>query len=439
MRREPGLSHTQAVPPLQKRSRRAAARVCLFATISAALASCAQSTIATDPDALRGSGHAGNGVADGATALPDALPEAGALTDLGPPPDVRPALPPCSDGDDDGDGFGTGASCAGPDCDDRNGVVHPDAPEACNGGDDDCDGRIDERLGQRACGDGVCRTLVDNCQSGRPQLCVPAAPQSETCNGLDDDCDLRVDEDAGVTVCGQGSCERVAECQAGVEQPCVPGAAADEQCNRVDDDCDGKSDEGFHTESVQTTYTDLRTHHETCDGSGYRVSPGCNAAMHRFCGGRGCKSSGFGPLENSGDVAAVACVGGGETIDVPFATLSAIQGGCAPEGQRIGAVCNSAIHRYCAAAGFATGFGPVESGADHLVVTCLPATFAELLVVPYAELSTRHGPCNGQPQVAGPDCNAAINRHCSALGFVTGFGPVEHNGGDTATIACLRP
>ncbi len=81
----------------------------------------------------------------------------------------------------------------------------PRGDEACNGEDDDCDGRVDEGV-QNACG-----------QCGP----VPA----EACNGEDDDCDGRVDEGV-LNACGQ----------------CGPVPA--EICDGVDNDCNGTIDDG---------------------------------------------------------------------------------------------------------------------------------------------------------------------------------------------------
>jgi len=88
--------------------------------------------------------------------------------------------------------------------------------EVCGGGDEDCDGTIDEGLGQTTCGTGDCERTVDNCFGGTPQVCVPGSPSSEICNGFDDDCDGSTDENA-----------------------------TSEICNRVDDDCNGLTDEGI--------------------------------------------------------------------------------------------------------------------------------------------------------------------------------------------------
>ena len=69
-----------------------------------------------------------------------------------------------------------------------------DAVEACDGRDQDCDGRIDEGL-RDLCG--LCR-----------------APFVESCDGLDDDCDGAVDEEAscgGRQICVAGGCRFLCE------------------------------------------------------------------------------------------------------------------------------------------------------------------------------------------------------------------------------------
>jgi hypothetical protein len=142
---------------------------------------------------------------------------------------------PC---DADGDGV-DGASCNGADCDDTSAAVHPGATEACDGVDNDCNGRVDEGCGckpgdMQACYDGKPETRhVGHCSDGY-QACRAdgtwgpctgsVGPEGELtgCDGIDSDCN-GIDDDH--PECGH----------------CAPGAA--EVCgNGLDDDCDGKID-----------------------------------------------------------------------------------------------------------------------------------------------------------------------------------------------------
>ncbi|MCB9554303.1 MAG: SUMF1/EgtB/PvdO family nonheme iron enzyme [Myxococcales bacterium] len=79
----------------------------------------------------------------------------------------------------------------------------------CDGGDNDCDGRIDEAFEQlgRPCSDGlgICRNEGTLACAGPAGIACTAQAQNdrmrpEQCNGLDDDCDGVVDEDSDLTV-----------------------------------------------------------------------------------------------------------------------------------------------------------------------------------------------------------------------------------------------
>ena len=227
----------------------------------------------------------------------------------------------CRQSDEDGDGFGTHESCDQYDCDDENPSINPDSFEACNGQDDDCDGATDEDMGSTTCGVGACETVSNNCQNGEISRCEPLAPKPEMCNAIDDDCDGGVDEDIELSSCGVGACQRFAMCEEGVEAACVPGEPVEESCNNIDDDCDGIVDNGFRSQIIQTTYSDLAGFHPGCDGGSAREGAVCNAAINRFCESQACGSTGFGPAENSGDLAFVTCLSGPRPQLVAFDVL----------------------------------------------------------------------------------------------------------------------
>jgi hypothetical protein len=169
--------------------------------------------------------------------------------------------------DNDGDGYGVGPSCAGPDCDDGNASVHPGASEACNGADDNCDGNVpnnerdDDSDGYRRC--------EGDCDDGNASI-HPGA--SEACNGTDDNCDGNVpnnerdDDSDGYRRC-EGDCD---DGNASVN----PGAS--EACNGVDDNCDGNVPNNERDDDGDG----YRRCEGDCDDENASVHPGANEACN---------------------------------------------------------------------------------------------------------------------------------------------------------------
>ncbi len=205
--------------------------------------------------------------------------------------------------DEDSDGYGNPAissdACSAPagyiadnkDCDDAEATVHPEAPESCNGIDDNCDGTADNGLtapnadnqngvcsgAKKVCGD-VMGWLEPNYSAITGYEATEAS-----CDGKDNDCDASIDEGVKTTyykdedsdgygnpVISSDACSAPAGYVAD-NKDCDDAAAtvhpgATESCNGIDDNCDGTADNGLTAPNSDNQNGVCSGAKKVCDG-----------------------------------------------------------------------------------------------------------------------------------------------------------------------------
>jgi hypothetical protein len=208
--------------------------------------------------------------------------------------------------------------------------------ETCDGADNDQDGEIDEDLGA------FLYTVPSAQLTAALADCAPDSdPDSPACHAA-------IHRTCAASGCAASGVARVA-----VDEWTDSGALL----------CTGGA-----TEVVSTTFNELSGWHADCN-SYTRQSPACNAAIHRMCAARG-QVTGFGPVENDGDTAIISCAPDAWIAETTYTALVALDSRCDGSLSRDGAGCAGAFHLLCQSLGARSGFGPLENSGDYALVAC---------------------------------------------------------------------
>jgi len=220
------------------------------------------------------------------------------------------------DRDNDGDGYiSADPGCGGDDCCDEGTEpvpgcepafahdIHPDAPENCNNRDDDCSGIVDDPWDQ----DGDGHFIAADCHVGDGDDCDDTEPRvyldaPEYCDGLDNDCDGEIDandvefigdppyylgpdadnDGHDAEFCSGDDCDDL-------DDEIYPGHSED--CDGKDNNCNGMTDEGcgpkcYSTYSTCPTNTTCFAYAGNTDGVGECfLSSNENLQMGEACEG----------------------------------------------------------------------------------------------------------------------------------------------------------
>lgn len=202
-------------------------------------------------------------------------------------------MPPCSN-DVDNDAY-KDAAFGGNDCNDNDSAIHPNAPELCDGLDNNCDGSMET---DEVDGDGDGHMICEgDCNDNQSSISPGAI---ELCDNLDNNCDGQVDEgDVCVNICSLENCKCSREGLGYCAEAWMANIVNDsvllqcsnwwmngtpETCNEIDDDCDGEMDEGDVCEGV-CSLEQCRCSQEGVDTCAilFRANPVDNMLMFMRC------------------------------------------------------------------------------------------------------------------------------------------------------------
>jgi hypothetical protein len=233
------------------------------------------------------------------------------------------------------------------------------------------DDRPDGSGGVTQCGDGVCEGLesadicCEDCGCPADQTCSAGAC---TCLAR---YDVRYAELAAeVAVCDGVIQSFGSACNAAIDSWCNGRGCATAGFGPVEHSADTASVVCDDAGVVLTSFDDLDDLDDGCkDDNAYSLA--CNRAVHRLCAAGGA-TTGFGLLDHDGDNAFVACTSEVELVATTYAELATFHEGCDGTAPGVGDNCNAAITRLCGSRGALAGFGPVDRAGADLTVACVP-------------------------------------------------------------------
>ena len=184
-------------------------------------------------------------------------------------------------------------------------------------------------------------------------------------------------------------------------------------------------------------FATLTSNNGNCNSTNLH-GPSCASAFSRACIGAG-YTSGFGPLEITGSSAQAVCLNSTMVapVTINWAALQAYQPTCSAANST-SAACNSAVHHYCMANGYANSLNIVEYSNDAASFNCLIGPGSVAYSAAWGELYISHHGCMSSGDPAS--CSTAVSRFCQSLGkgFNSGFG-IQESQILSTSVVCLLP